>query len=187
MREPHDHERRPDDVPEAGRPPARAPASTTQQLLALQRSVGNQAVSRILARQTLYRGMQADVPEGTKPLLGNASGFQLGVRPNEGRAGQDGKVQPRTGGTSTSKVRTSVPDFTASNRYAFGSHATEDPKKQAFRWVWSFDDANLPAELTARNDHDDHVSLEPKAPMERGDFESKVQSTQANWTRSDPP
>ena len=86
------------------------------------------------------------------------------------KAPRSARAVPATSVASTSNARANVPDFTASNKYTFGSHATEDPKKQAFRWVWSFDDTNLPAELVARNDHGDHISIEPKAAMERSEF-----------------
>src|SRR5215213_3758768 len=97
-----DHERRKrGDEPEAidAAAPLLESALGPRQVLALQRSAGNKAVTRALQR---------------KPLLGNDSGFQLGVRDAEFKIGKDGKVEPGSGGMSTSNARAKVPDFTAS-------------------------------------------------------------------------
>ncbi len=141
----------------------------------------------MLQRKPLYRGMQAATPNGATPLLGNDSGFQLGVRDGEFSTDKDGKVVPGSGGMSTANVRAKVPDFTASRSYAFGSHGTTDTSKQPFRWVWQFDDANLPKGVQARNDHGNHVMVEAAEAMTPDELRTKVQSTQGNWARSDPP
>ena len=175
-------------VPErAQAPPEFQPGLDPQRILALQRTAGNQAVTRALQRKPIYRGMQADAPNGTRPLLGNDSGFQLGVRSGEFKLDNDGKVLPGSGGMSTSSVRNKVPDFTASKAYAFGSHATTDQAKQPFRWVWEFDDANLPDGVQVRNDHGNHVMVEAAESMTPDELRTKVQGTQGDWARSDPP
>jgi hypothetical protein len=167
--------------------PLLASALGPREVLALQRSAGNQAVARALQRKPLYRGMQAATPNAALPLLGNDSGFQLGVRDGEFKTDTDGKVLPGSGGMSTSNARAKVPDFTASRSYAFGSHGTTDQAKQPFRWVWQFDDANLPKGVKARNDHGAHVMIEAAEAMTPDELRSKVQGTQGQWARSDPP
>lgn len=43
-----------------------------------------------------------------------------------------------------------------------GSHNADNRVKHAFWWVWCLDETTkLPTTLTTRNDHDDHVMLEP--------------------------
>lgn len=136
---------------------------------------------------TIYRGMQASVPEADSPLLGNTNGFQLGVRSTEGTDNDGGYVNPASGGMSTSSPKSSIPNFTASKHYTEGNHNTDDKTKQSFRWIWSFGDGSLPDSLVARNDHDDHYSIEPAEEQEltRDQFQSAVQGTQSNWTRID--
>ena len=129
--------------------------------------------------------MQADAPDGAVPLLGNDSGFQLGVRPSEGTETL-GLVQPTTGGMSTSNTP-AVPDFTVSRSYTGGSHGTANQNIQPFRWKWRMNDTQLPATLTTRNDHGNHVSIEPLAAMTRGSFRAAVQGTQEQWERIAPP
>ncbi len=60
--------------------------------------------------------MQASTPGASTPLLGNDSGFQLGVRDNEFTMTAN-NVDPGSGGMSTSNVRRNVPDFTVSTSY----------------------------------------------------------------------
>ena len=179
------------DEPAVASPARESETSTpllgSAQLLALQRSAGNQAVTRALQRKPLYRGMQAETPNAARPLLGNDSGFQLGVRDGEFQMGKDGKVIPGSGGMSTANVRNKVPDFTASKAYAFGGHNSNDQSKQAFRWVWEFDDGGLPKGIQARNDHDAQGMIEAAEAMTPDDLRAKVQGTQGGWARSDPP
>ncbi|MGP8304850.1 Tse2 family ADP-ribosyltransferase toxin [Vibrio sp. YIC-376] len=136
---------------------------------------------------TLYRGMQANAPGGNMPLLGNNSGFELGVRNTEGTDNPGGWVNPQSGGTSTSNPRADIPSFTASKHYPEGTHNTDDNNLQTFRWIWSLDDNTLPGILVARNDHGSHYSIEPAVGQQltRVQFQNAVQGTQANWNRID--
>ncbi len=145
--------------------------------------------SNDVVQRLLFRGMQVSAVGAATPLQGNDSGFQLGVRADEYKMQDDNiNVKLQSGGMSTSKVRGSVPNFTKSKSYTGGSHGTGDQAKQAFRWVWSFDETTkLPATLTTRNDHDDHVMLEPGQDMTPAAFKTAVQGTQAHWTQSPPP
>gem|GEM_PF-1824765 len=136
-------------------------------------------------RAWLYRGMQADAPNGAVPLLGNDAGFKLGVRDNEVTVAGE-LAQPATGGMSTSND-TAVPGFTVSTSYPGGAHGTINQATQPFRWKWRIDDAQLPATLTTRNDHDNHVMIEPQAAMTLGNFRNAVQGTQGQWQRIAPP
>jgi len=141
---------------------------------------------RIIQRTLLYRGMQASTPGALTSLLGNDAGYQLGVRDGEVTIENEQAV-PGTGGMSTSNSAAAVPAFTVSKAYTGGSHNTTAQATQAFRWKWEFDDANLPDELTTRNDHGNHVMIEPKNKMLLSRFRELVQSTQANWGRKAPP
>lgn len=169
-------------------------------LISLQATAGNRAVQQLLQgapavqRQTLYRGMQANLPGGTQPLVGDDAAFKLGVRDDDiPIKNADGNVDPGTGGMSTSKARASVPRHTVSKAYTsinqvgLAAHNPSDPTKQPFRFVWSFDDANLPGTLITHNDHDDHVMLEPKAAMGPAEFRNLVHGTALNWVKSPPP
>lgn len=143
--------------------------------------------SRALQRVTLYRGMQASTPNATTPLIGDDAGFKLGVRDNEFATDAHGNVVPGSGGMSTANLRNQVPGFTASSSYAFGAHPTTNQGGQAFRWVWSIDDATLPAGLQTRNDHHNHVHIEAANSMTPGALRTRLHGTQAGWTRSAPP
>jgi hypothetical protein len=132
--------------------------------------------------------MQANAPGGNLPLLGNDSGFQLGVRDGEGTEA-DGHVTPGTGGMSTSNTAASLPAFSVSRSYHRGSHNSTNQTTQAFRWKWSIDSDDLPDELNARNDHGHHVSIEPAEgrQLTRNQFRELVQGTQTDWHREPPP
>ena len=134
----------------------------------------------------LYRGMQADAPNGNAPLLGNDAKYKLGVMDDEFQTA-GGNVVPGSGGMSTSNLRAGTPGFTASRSYAFGNHNTANPNQQSFRWVWEFDDANLPAGLQTRNDHHSHVHIEAAQAITPAALRAAIAGTQAQWTRSNPP
>lgn len=167
-------------------------------MLTLQRTVGNEAVLRLLSttksvsssggqriqRATLYRGMQASAPNGTTPLLGNES-YGLGARDADVTLTGD-KVT--SGGMSTSNAAAAVPGFTVSQSYTGGTHNTTQTTKQAFRWKWSIDTGSLPTTLTTLNDHGSHVLVKPaNTTTTLSDYRAALQSTQASWARSDPP
>lgn len=144
--------------------------------------------SKLISQLMVYRGMQANAPNGNIPLIGDTNCFQLGVRDNEGQEDDAGIVQPATGGMSTANDRAHIPDFTISCFYQKGSHQTNDKASQFFRWIWSFDEnTHLPPALVARNDHGNHVSIEPAngANLTRAAFRGLVHGTQANWNRVD--
>jgi hypothetical protein len=130
--------------------------------------------------------MQASVPNGATPLLGNDAGYKLGVRDTEYQIDPMGLVVPGSGGMSTSNTA-AVPGFTVSLSYNGGAHNTVNQGTQAFRWKWRFDDANLPARLAMRNDHGNHVMIEPAEEMLASDYLALIAGTQANWVRLAPP
>jgi hypothetical protein len=146
-----------------------------------------QRASSTIQAAYLYRGMQASAPNGATPLLGNDAGFELGVRDGEFQLNPMLLVEPGSGGMSTSNTAAGVPNFTVSRSYNGGSHNTANQNQQAFRWKWRFDDANLPAKLTTRNDHGTHVMIEAAEELLPEEFRRLIQGTQAQWVRLAPP
>ncbi|BAU12725.1 hypothetical protein LEP3755_32560 [Leptolyngbya sp. NIES-3755] len=142
--------------------------------------------SNSIQRVWIYRGMQADVANGVIPLLGNNSGSQLGVRTIDVPNAANNVVQPATGGMSTSSTG-QVPSHTVSSLYTNGSHNQTGQNVQTFRWKWMINTVNLPNTLTTRNDHGNHVLIEPAAAMSLAAFRTAVQGTQPNWQRIGPP
>jgi hypothetical protein len=164
---------------------APAPGLAARELLALQRTAGNQAVVRALQR-TLYRGMAADQANGTVPKLGNQFISELGVRASD--VGNNPNPGPGDGGASTSNARASVYHTTASQAYTnIGSHNQQNQNHAGFRWIWQIEETALPAELQTHNDHGNHVNIEAAQQMPLAQLQGHVQGTQASWTRSDPP
>ncbi len=155
----------------------------------LQKYKSSTQQQRIIQMATLFRGMQADVPGGNSPILGNTNGFQLGVRNSEGTDNPLGFVNPQSGGMSTASPRINIPPFTISSHYQnpHGAHQTADSNSQYFRWIWSINDVQLPATLVARNDHGQHYSIEPAIGQQltRAQFQNAVQGTQNLWQRID--
>jgi hypothetical protein len=138
---------------------------------------------------TVYRGMKANIAKGVLPLQKDAT-KHLGVRDADVPAKfiVGGMVQ-HGAGMSTSKVKAGVPDWSVSKSYPYGSDKRADQAHADFLWNWSFDTANLPANLRENNNHGDHVLIEPavSGALDLAGFRAAVQGTQANWVRVDPP
>jgi len=136
--------------------------------------------------------MQASATDEQAPLTGT-TGSSLGVRDGEAHEDVNGNVDANNGGMSTTNRRDRIPAHTVSKAYttitgaAAKGHAQKDPTKPAFRAVWSLDDKKLPAELQTRNDHGNHVLIEPSGPMTLVALRAALASTQADWQRSPPP
>lgn len=139
-----------------------------------------------LQLRTLYRGMQASAPGAATPLTGD-TGYSLGLRDADVTL-VGGKVDANNGGLSTSISQAAVPAHTASKSFPGKTHNTTDQTKQSFRWIWSMDSGNLPAGLRDHKDGGTHVSVEiTDADKTKSDFNALIHSTQASWTRIDPP